>query len=154
MTAFLIKSTLSMLVFLLFYKFVLEKEKMHQVNRFLLIFALVFSVMIPFVSFEWISENPMVITSISSYVIPEIYIGNHQIRSASIFNLENTLWTIYGLGFLVFLFRFVKNLVSLLRKIHESEKIEKDGFTLVLIPEEMLPHSFWNCVFVSRNQYK
>lgn len=154
MTVFLIKSTLSMLVFLLFYKLVLEREKMHRINRFLLIFALIFSIMIPFVTFELISENPIVTPSISSYVIPEIYIGNQMQTTAPIFTFENILWSIYTFGFLVFLFRFVRNLILLLRRIHEGEKIKKDGFTLVLIQDEMLPHSFWNYVFVNRNEYE
>src|SRR5690554_4663714 len=154
MIAFLIKSTLSMLVFLLFYKLVLEREKMHQINRFLLIFALVFSVVIPFVTFELISENPIVTPSIPSYVIPEIYIGNQMQTTAPIFTFENILWSIYTFGFLVFLFRFVRNLILLLRRIHEGEKIKKDGFTLVLIQDEMLPHSFWNYVFVNKNEYE
>jgi beta-lactamase regulating signal transducer with metallopeptidase domain len=154
MTVFLIKSTLSMLVFLLFYKLVLEREKMHRINRFLLIFALIFSIMIPFVTFELISENPIVTPSISSYVIPEIYIGNQMQTTAPIFTFENILRSIYTFGFLVFLFRFVRNLILLLRRIHEGEKIKKDGFTLVLIQDEMLPHSFWNYVFVNRNEYE
>lgn len=154
MIAFLIKSTLSMLVFLLFYKLVLEREKMHRINRFLLIFALIFSIMIPFVTFELISENPIVTSSISSYVIPEIYIGNQMQTTAPIFTFENILWSIYTFGFLVFLFRFVRNLILLLRRIHEGEKIKKDGFTLLLIQDEMLPHSFWNYVFVNRNEYE
>lgn len=154
MTAFLIKSTLSLLVFLLFYKLVLEREKMHKINRFLLIFALVFSVVIPFVSFELISENPIVKQAIPSYVLPEIQIGNQEVETTKSFLSDNFLWILYGFGFLVFLFRFVRNLTSLVRNIHKSEKIKKDGFTLVLIQDEMLPHSFWNYVFIDRNQYE
>lgn len=154
MIAFLIKSSVSMLVFLLFYKLVLEREKMHRINRFLLIFALVFSVVIPFVSFELISENPIVKQSIPSYILPEIYIGNQEAETTKLFTSETVFRIIYGLGFLVFLFRFVWNLTSILRRIHESETIKKDGFTLVLIQDEMLPHSFWNWVFVNRNEYE
>lgn len=154
MTAFLIKFSLCLLVFLLFYKLVLEREKMHQINRFLLLFALVFSLVIPFMSFEFVSENPVIQQVVPSYVIPEIFVGNEFVETPTLFTLENALWTIYWFGFSVFLFRFIRNLASLLRSIHESEKIKKDGFTLVLIQDEMLPHSFWNYVFVNRNEYE
>src|SRR5690554_1495654 len=154
MTAFLIKFSLSLLVFLLFYKLVLEREKMHKINRFLLLFALVFSLVIPFVNFEFASENPIIQQAIPSYVLPEIFIGNELEKTPAFFTLENVLWGVYLLGFSVFLFRFVRNLTLLLRSIHESEKIKKDGFTLVLIAEKMLPHSFWNYVFANRNEYE
>src|SRR5690606_21602184 len=154
MTAFLIKFSLSLFVFLLFYKLVLEREKMHKINRVLLVFALVFSLIIPFVSFEFATENPIIQQAIPSYVIPEIFIGDDPVETPVFFTLENVLWGVYGLVFAVFLFRFIRNLTSLLRKIHESEKIKKDGFTLVLIQGEVLPHSFWNYVFVSQKEYE
>src|SRR5690554_5326528 len=154
MTAFLIKFSLSLFVFFLFYKLVLEREKMHKINRFLLLFALVFSLVIPFVNIEFATENPIIQQAIPSYGLPEIFVGNEFVETPTLFTLENALWTIYWFGFSVFLFRFIRNLTSLLRSIHKSEKIKKDGFTLVLIQDEMLPHSFWNYVFVNRNEYE
>jgi beta-lactamase regulating signal transducer with metallopeptidase domain len=154
MITYLIKSTLSIVLFFLFYKLVLEREKMHHINRFMLLFALVFSIVIPFISFEFISQNPVIIQSLPSYIIPEISIGNPTVETSTIFTTKNILWLLYGLGFSLFLSRFIKNLASLLRSIHESEKIKYDGFTLVLITEKILPHSFWNYVFINRDEYK
>lgn len=125
MTAFLIKSTLSMGLFLLFYKLVLEREKMHRINRVLLLFALVFSMIVPFLSFELISENP-VITGIPSYMLPEIYITNHQTATpVNRFAIKNMLWIIYGLGFLVFLIRFVRNITLLRGQNSQKRKNQK-----------------------------
>ena len=154
MIVFLIKSSLTLIVFLIFYKLVLEREKMHQINRFLLLFALVFSIVIPFVSFELISENPIVKQAIPSYILPEIYIRNQEVETTKFLTSEIIFWIIYGFGFLVFLFRFVRNLTSILRRIHESETIKKDRFTLVLVEKNVLPHSFLNSVFVNRNEYE
>src|SRR5690606_21689918 len=154
MTAFLIKFSLSLFVFFLFYKLVLEREKMHKINRFLLLFALVFSLVIPFVNIEFATENPIIQQAIPSYGLPEIFVGNEFVETPTLFTLENVLWSVYWFGFSVFLFRFIRNLTSLLRSIHKSEKIKKDGFTLVLIPEKILPHSFWNYVFVNQNEYE
>ncbi len=154
MTTFLIKFSLSLLGFLLFYKLVLEREKMHQINRVLLLFALVFSLVIPFVNFEFTSESPIIQQAIPSYVLPEIFIGNEFEKTPTLFTLENALWSIYWFVFSVFLFRFIRNLILLLRKINGSEKIKKDGFILVLIPQKIPPHSFWNYVFINRNEYE
>src|SRR5690554_438542 len=124
MTAFLIKFSLSLFVFLLFYKLVLEREKMHQINRFLLLFALVFSLVIPFVNIEFATENPIIQQAIPLYGLPEIFVGSELVETSIIFTFEHVLWSVYWLGFSVFLFRFIRNLTSLLRSIHKSEKIK------------------------------
>jgi hypothetical protein len=154
MTAFLIKFSLSLFVFFLFYKLVLEREKMHKINRFLLLFALVFSLVIPFVNIEFATENPIIQQAIPSYGLPEIFVGSELVETSIIFTFEHVLWSVYWLGFSVFLFRFIRNLTLLLRSIHKSDKIKKDGFIVVLIPEQILPHSFWNYVFVNQNEYE
>ena len=113
-----------------------------------------FSVVVPFLSFEFTTENKIA-NAVPNYVLPTVFIGNTEERpQTTIFTFENILWIIYGFGLVVFLLRFVRNLISLMYKIRESEKIKKDGFILVLIQNELLPHSFLNYVFVSRNQYK
>lgn len=56
MTDFLIKSTISLFVLLAVYNLLLEKEKMHQFNRFYLLFSLIFSFTIPFITIEIIEE--------------------------------------------------------------------------------------------------
>ena len=56
MTDFLIKSTIPLFVLLAVYHLLLEKEKMHQFNRFYLLFSLVFSFAIPFITIEIIEE--------------------------------------------------------------------------------------------------
>ncbi len=52
MIAFIIKSTLCLILLLGIYYLFLEREKMHQFNRFFLLGALVLGLSIPFISFE------------------------------------------------------------------------------------------------------
>ena len=56
MTDFLIESSATMLLLLLIYRLLLEREKMHRFNRFYLLFALVFSLVVPFISFTIYEE--------------------------------------------------------------------------------------------------
>ncbi|CAM2822155.1 hypothetical protein [Flavobacterium frigoris] len=59
MIDFLLKSTISLCVLLAVYHLALEKEKMHQFNRFYLLFSIVFSLSIPFITIEVIQEIPV-----------------------------------------------------------------------------------------------
>ena len=56
MIDFIFKSTASLLVLLIVYHLLLENEKMHHFNRFYLLFAIVFSFIVPFITIEVIQE--------------------------------------------------------------------------------------------------
>ena len=106
MTDFLIKSTITLLVLLTVYHLVLEKEKMHQFNRVYLLFSVVFSLAIPFITIEIIQEIAM----------PNVQNSTIQINHESIVLVEETnylpfiLWSIYGLITLLFSIRFIRNI--------------------------------------------
>lgn len=71
MTDFLIKSTIPLFVLLAVYHLLLEKEKMHQFNRFYLLFSLVFSLALPFITIEIIGETTAPIPQTYTYVTQE-----------------------------------------------------------------------------------
>ena len=55
----LIKSTVCLATFLVFYHLVLEREKMHHFNRFYLLISVVISLLIPFLTYEIIETIPL-----------------------------------------------------------------------------------------------
>ena len=69
MIDFLIKSTASLTILLTCYHLLLEKEKIHQFNRFFLLFGLLFSLVIPFFTIEIIREIPAATTQNTFQVI-------------------------------------------------------------------------------------
>lgn len=149
MTDFLIKSSLSLVTLLLVYFFVLEKEKMHQFNRFYLLFSLVFSFAIPFITIERMEE------------ITTPIFQNHaiQINQGSAVFVEETnyfpivFWSIYGGVTLLLSIRFARNILKIISKIKWNPKINHQQATLVLLKEKVLPHSFLNYIFVSEIEY-
>ena len=58
MIDFLIKSSVCLLAFLLFYNLILEREKMHHFNRFYLLISVIISLVIPFMTYEIIEIIP------------------------------------------------------------------------------------------------
>src|SRR6056297_1729563 len=63
MISYLIFSTLSMGLLLLFYHTVLEQDKIHHFNRGFLIFALIFSLIVPFLPFGMFADTTLWTTS-------------------------------------------------------------------------------------------
>ncbi len=149
MTDFLIKSTLSLVVLLGVYHLLLEKEKMHRFNRFYLLFALVFSLVIPFITIEVVQEIAQ----------PTVTSGNIQILQTTAVAVEETnyfviaLWGIYGIVTFVLGFRFMRNVVQISKKMKSNTSIAYQNAQLVLVPEKTLPHTFLNTIFINETEY-
>ena len=149
MTDFLITSTIPLLVLLTVYHLVLEKEKMHQFNRVYLLFSVVFSLAIPFITIEIIQEIAM----------PNVQNSTIQINHGSFVLVEETnylpiiLWSIYGLITLLFSIRFIRNISKIISKINANKRIDYKNAKLVLLKEKMLPHTFLNFIFINEIDY-
>ncbi|CAH0334553.1 hypothetical protein FVB9288_00141 [Flavobacterium sp. CECT 9288] len=149
MTDFLIKSTLSLVVLLGVYHLLLEKEKMHRFNRFYLLFALVFSMVIPFITIEVVQEIAQ----------PTVTPGNIQILPTTAVVVEETnyfaiaLWGLYGVVTVVLGFRFLRNVVQISKKMKSNTSIAYQNAQLVLVPEKTLPHTFLNTIFINETEY-
>jgi len=160
MIDFLLKSTISLLIFLGFYHLVLEREKMHQFNRFYLLFSIVISFVIPFLTFEIIKIVPVVQniepmnTIITSSAIPENEIQGTSLPIEEKINyMPYILWSLYGLiGFLL-LIRFGKNIWKLILKSTSNPIVKYKNANLVLVDEKTLPHTFLNSIFINFDDY-
>lgn len=150
MTDFLIKSTIPLVTLLLVYFLLLGKEKMHQFNRFYLLFSLIFSFVIPFITIE-------IIEKITKPIVQNASIET--IQGTSVAFVEETnylpiiLWSIYGLITFLLSFRFIRNILKIISKINSNKKIDYKNATLVLLKEEVLPHTFLNYIFISEIDY-
>lgn len=161
MIDFLIKSSLSLLVFLCFYHLVLEREKTHHFNRFYLLFSLVYSLLvIPFLSFEIIKIVPVeatfepITTQIPSTEIPknemEIIQGSTTVK---IDYTPYILGVVYVLPTLLLLGRFGKNIRKLILKKKSNPTIHYHNAHLVLVKDKTLPHTFLNSIFINIEDY-
>ena len=149
MTDFLIKSTITLFVLLEVYYLFLEKEKIHAFNRFYLLFSLVFSIVIPFITIEVIQEIAQ----------PTVKTGNIQILQGSGVILEETnylaigLWTLYAVVTFALTIRFFSNINTILTKMKSNTAIDYKKAKLVLVPEKTVPHTFLNTIFINETEY-
>ena len=160
MIDFLLKSSISLIVFLGFYHLVLEREKIHKFNRFYLLTSILISLVIPFVTFEFIKIIPVVqnfepvaIDSISKSSENLVFNNNEAQVEESINYIPYLIWSFYVLVTLMFSFRFAKNYFKLISKIKSNPIVKYKNAKLVLIEEKILPHTFKDSIFVNFEDY-
>ena len=157
MIIYLLKSACCLALLLGFYHLILEKEKMHSFNRFFLLGSIIFSFLAPlytiYTETNSITEDntPIVFEVIDTGSIE--YVPTEIITETTI-NYTNILLAVYLLVSLILLIRFSRNLYKILSKIHQSKKIIHDNAILVLVEDKILPHTFWNYIFINKKQYE
>lgn len=151
MIDFFIKSTIALSVFLIFYHWILEREKMHQFNRFFLLFSIIVSFVVPFISFEIIKEVPVNLSSQIS--MDEATVTKIRIEEKIDYTLI-FLWSLYGLVTFLMAIRFGSNIWKILSKSNRNPTVNFKNSKLVLIDDKILPHTFLNYIFVNSDDYK
>ncbi|PWA11249.1 M56 family metallopeptidase [Flavobacterium laiguense] len=150
MTDFLIKSTLPLFVLLAVYHLSLEKEKMHQFNRFYLLFSLVFSFAIPFITIEVVDESANALMQTNTVIAGNATMA---IVEETIDYTPIILWGAYGLIAALLLFRFARNILKISSRIKSNTVVDYKKAKLVLLKEKTLPHTFWNTIFINETDY-
>ena len=154
MIAYLLKSATCLGLLLAFYHLVLEKEKMHSFNRFYLLGSILFSFLAPLYVI-YIDVEPIIIEQIAT---PDTIYTTENITSKVIVE-ESTNYTfiimwIYCLISSILLLRFGRNLYRIILKAKNSTTIKYRKANLVLVDDKILPHTFWNYIFISKNDYE
>ncbi|MFE3847242.1 M56 family metallopeptidase [Flavobacterium sp. LB3P45] len=149
MIDFLIKSSISLFVLLTVYYLFLEKEKIHIFNRFYLLFILVFSMVVPFITIEIIQEVAQ----------PTVNAGSIQTLQGSAIALEETnyfeigLWSLYTVVTILLAIRFFSNIIQISSKMKSNTPIAYRNAKLILVPQKTLPHTFLNTIFINETEY-
>lgn len=157
MILYLLKSGFCLLVSLGFYKLVLEPEKMHRFNRVYLLVSLAFSFLAPLVSIKLGPELvPFTEALPVQYVRQGLETGLNQTVGLPTDRWEITdlFWLTYWLIATLLLVRFGRNLHVLFRQISRHATEPLGAATLVLLPENGLPYTFLNYLFVDRTAYE
>ncbi len=151
MIDFVITSSVCLTIFLSAYHLLLEKEKMHSFNRFYLLTSIIVSLLIPFLNFEIIKEIPVEVseTVMVERIIPSQVVFAEEETSI----LPSIIWSLYGLISFGFFIRFGKNLHQIISKAKSNPTVKYQNADLVLLEEKVLPHTFWNSIFINFDDY-
>jgi bla regulator protein blaR1 len=161
MMLYLAKSSTCLLILLVLYKLALEPEKMHRFNRVYLLGSLVFAGLIPLVPIQWPGlPTPLPGLTTTAVQVADFMPGLPQTATRPMpknpngFAPEQIGWLLYWFGCAVFFGRFVHNLLVLIRVIRTSPMIRVGNARLVLMPDDRLPYTFLNWIFVNQVVYE
>ncbi|MFC5411802.1 M56 family metallopeptidase [Larkinella bovis] len=168
MMTYLLKTVLCSAILLLVYRLFLEREKMHHFNRFYLLFCVVFSATVPLVTLEvnaLISPPFWASSAVSSPTQPGPAAPVPQTQWQAFTSPGATLTAkpvffpalLYGLYALItagLLIRFGINVAVLVKKAVRHPVVRWKGTRLVLIPDDIPIHSFFNTIFVNEDEFR
>ncbi|MEQ9266463.1 MAG: M56 family metallopeptidase [Balneolaceae bacterium] len=175
MIIYLVKSTLLLFLLLAVYKLLLEREKMHQFNRFFLLFALVFGLTAPLITFdlspgtevagielrkvEQIVEAPaeIITKTIAPKAIPQA--ESPEVKSLNKYpslsiSKEGFFLGVYGLITFLLFIRFGFGLFQIRSTIRSGEVSTFKHAKLVLVEEAITPQSFLKHIFLNKDEFK
>lgn len=153
MIIYILKFSACLAIFLAFYKLFLEQENMHQFKRFYLLGSILTSIAIPFITFTTYVEPQPIVDGYNS-IVPL----SSELVSATTINTTNylpiILWSIYGIGLLLFGLKFGFNLSQIILKIKKNPQLKDSTFINVLLQDLVSPHTFFSYIFLNKYQYE
>jgi TonB family protein len=168
MIAYVLKSSLCLIILFGLYWFLLRKEKLFVFNRFFLILSIVFSLAVPLIS---IPVNIQSTNNLEAF-IPSFNYTSLTANAASDFNTDSStrvqifqenqpsainltviLFAIYFSGALFFLIRFLRNIFIILRRTKSSEKVSFKEYQIVLTDDIINPCCFLSNIYLNKHDY-
>ncbi|AXG69672.1 BlaR1 peptidase M56 [Kordia sp. SMS9] len=158
MIAYIIKSGLCLVLVFIVYKILLERERMYVFNRFYLLFGLLFAFVVPFITIETTVEIPFTesATAIDFENMDAAALDTASENIQATTGISTWIFVIFGvyaIGYLLFFFRFIQNIYRIFHKIITSVKVRYKLASLVLLKEDVLPHTFLHYIFLKKEAY-
>ena len=150
---FILKSTLCLAVFYLFYRLLMSRDTFHRFNRIALIGVIVFSVIIPFI--RLMTDTPVVIQRPVQDMEYWLLMAQAQVETAAE-PTDLSLWLtiifgVYIAGCLFFTGRFLISIGYIFGLIRSGEKVlQKNGIRLIITEKPVSPFSWMRFVVISR----
>jgi beta-lactamase regulating signal transducer with metallopeptidase domain len=171
MIIYLIYSTVSLAILILFYHLVLAKEKMHHINRYFLLFSLIFSLTIPLIPVgigENLLPNSGWFQGAETVIAPPLNFNEAEQPAAGeptpVINQEQNLLSsrlisriaisIYFIIAMVLFIRLLRIIYTIQLKVDRNVKRRLDRYEIVLLNEDVVPHTFLGSIFVNKGQYE
>src|ERR1700744_2921163 len=162
MITYLLNFTLCSALLLLGYHLLLKSKTMFVFNRLYLLISIVFSLGVPFAVVKYSTLPVQTVPPVTEEI--QILQNNNAPAAAPIatntapaksqFNyLYYIAVVVYAVISLLLLFRFVRNLLIIRLSVLNNKRTSYKGAQLVLIEDELTPHTFLNYIFLNKESY-
>ena len=152
--AYILKSSLCLVAFYLFYKVLLSRETFYRFNRFALLSLMAFSAVLPLVQISLKSEVGQTIVSVEDWLVEVVSVE----EAAPVLTWPQALVLIYLIGVLFFVLRQAYSVARLLQLLRKGKRVdaglylsEAEGIHLIAVDEKLAPFSWMNYIVVSEN---
>ena len=154
---YILKSSVCLVLFYLFFRLLLSKETFHRFNRMALLGVLFFSLLIPCIEVttrHQVEVHQAVLSIEQLLLMAELEATPANVgavQETSAISWVQIVLLVYLAGILFLACRNIYSLICLFRLIHSGkhEKLEK-GVTLVVHNQEIAPFSWMNYIVISR----
>lgn len=145
---YIIKSTICITLFYLFYKLLLSRDTFHRFNRLVLLSLMLLSLIIPFINIP--AEETTVIQYPMLNLLQLSQIIEQPVQESSQTWILQLLMGMYIAGILFFVGRLIHSTYKIIRIIKSGEKIklEKD-IILIIIHRDIVPFSWMRYLVIS-----
>ena len=154
---YILKSSVCLVLFYLFFRLLLSKETFHRFNRMALLGVLFFSLLIPCI--EVTTRHQVEVQQAVLSIEQLLLMAELETTPANVGAVQETSaisWVqivllVYWAGILFLVCRNIYSLICLFRLVHSGkhEKLEK-GVTLVVHNQEIVPFSWMKYIVISR----
>lgn len=154
MINYLLKSGILLLVFYAVYKLWLENEKMLRFNRAYLLLSLLFSLIVPLQLFAF---EPFLGDKLNTIQLEGIMIRTNNViqDKMNIYEIMTFVLILIYVGVALLLtLRFTRNIYVFYRELRSNKMQLINGEKVILVEELILPHSFWNTIFISKEEFE
>jgi TonB family protein len=157
---FLVESGISLTIFTLIYLLFLRKETFFLLNRIYLMVSVVFSILLPFVHLQESAQMPSVmlgevtVTAMRFQNLLQtvtVYGSNFTVKIEQLVQSVGLLKIIYLLGTGIFILLFLFRLIQITALVLKYGSENSNGIRIVKINREVTPFSFFNIIFMNRN---
>ena len=145
---FLLKSTVVLSLFYVFYKIFLQNETFFKSIRVYFLIGFISAIAIPFIVItKYIEVKPINLSNVN-------FVNTTSTLPSSNFDWMQIIILTYLIGVVFFLIRFLAQLSSLLWFLYQHAKTKKGKYFMIQTDKNKTPFSFFNCIVYNSNQFK
>ncbi len=151
---YFLKVSVAMTIFYVVYQLLFRKDTFIALKRFYLLFSLILSALIPFVTIHLADEKP---TQIPVAWLSEITIHPNSAPQSEVTSIH---WQAVVLGVMliisaVLILRFVLQIFEIYRLKYRNLSKKQDAYTLILLQgDKISPFSFFKWIFVDKEAWQ